>query len=117
MELPPVLQERFPSDNGFDLELNLTPDLSCFAGHFEDAPVLAGVVQVGWVIAFAEQKLQRRWQFRGLQSAKFQRLVLPPVTLRLEVEYLPRRQMLKFKYSDANGAYSTGGVLVDPRPE
>lgn len=117
MELPPVSHESWLSENCFAVELNLTPELSCFDGHFEGTPVLAGVIQLGWVLAFAEQKFQRSLQFRALQSAKFQRLVLPPVALRLEVEHLPARQMFKFTYSDADGTYSSGGVLVEPQPE
>lgn len=113
MELPPVINETWYGDSHFVLELALNKDMPCFQGHFEGAPVLAGVIQLGWVLAFAEQKLQRRWCFRALQSVKFQRLVLPPVNLQLDVEYLPARHMLKFQYSDAVGAYSTGGVKVE----
>lgn len=95
------------------LKFDLRADDSCFRGHFEAAPVLAGVIQVGWAMTLSEQKFQSAWQFRGLQSVKFQRLILPPVSLQLELEHLPARQLLRFTYSDEGGVYSSGAIRVD----
>lgn len=117
MDLPEITAETWHHDNHVSLQFALGPEQSCFHGHFEGAPVLAGVIQLGWALAFAEQKFQCRWQFRGLQSAKFQRLILPPAKLRLDIEYLPARQLLKFRYSDAQGAYSSGAMQVEASSE
>ncbi len=116
MELPDLIAETRPHENQVSLRIALQPEQSCFRGHFDGAPVLAGVIQVDWAIMFAQQKFQRRWQFRGLQSVKFQRLILPPVELQLDIEYLPQRQLLKFSYRDAenidSGSYSSGAAQV-----
>jgi 3-hydroxymyristoyl/3-hydroxydecanoyl-(acyl carrier protein) dehydratase len=112
MELPDLIAETWHQDNHVSLQFALEPEQSCFRGHFDGAPVLAGVIQLGWVMGFAEQKFHCPWQFRGLNSAKFQRLILPPVELQLDIEYLPQRQLLKFSYRDAEGTYSSGAVQV-----
>lgn len=113
MDLPDTIEETWIGEHRVQLRLALEPEMSCFRGHFEGAPVLAGVIQVGWALAFAEQKFQRKWHFRGLQSAKFQRLILPPVSLQLDIQYLVDREMLKFKYSNDAGAFSSGGMNLE----
>lgn len=115
MELPTIQAEHWHSPSHFELEFALAPEASCFRGHFEQAPVLAGVVQLGWAFTLAERKLNQQWHFRGMKSAKFQRLILPPVSLQLSVEFFPPRQMFKFVYRDTRGIYSTGGVSVSNR--
>ena len=103
---------RSLSDHEFCVSLRLQPQDACFAGHFDGLPVLAGVIQVGWVVGFAEQMLERRFEFLGLASNKFLQLVRPPVTLQLTVQYQRDQGRLKFVYRMPNGVCSRGAINV-----
>ena len=111
MQLPEPIAVQQRADE-FILTLELQPQEPCFVGHFEGLPVLAGVIQVGWVIAYAERFLQRRFEFLGLASNKFLQLVRPPVSLQLTVQYQPEHKRLKFVYRMPNGVCSRGAINV-----
>ncbi|WP_049721100.1 ApeI family dehydratase [Gilvimarinus polysaccharolyticus] len=107
----PIVTQQ--SANQFTLTLALQAQDPYFSGHFDGLPVLAGVVQLGWVVAYAERLLGRRYKFLGLTSNKFLQLVRPPVTLQLSVQYEPEHQRLKFAYSLPNGVCSRGAINVE----
>ncbi|MDQ2076973.1 hypothetical protein [Marinimicrobium sp. ABcell2] len=100
------------TDEHLVVTLKLEPDMPCFAGHFDNLPVLAGVVQVGWALDLAQKHFNKTLQFRGFRSVKFQQLVRPPVQLTLTLDWLADRQLLKFSYHNQRGRCSTGGIGV-----
>ena len=54
-------------------------DLLYFDGHFPGRPILPGVVQVDWVIAFGRECFDLPPFFRAIHALKFHR-VIPPET-------------------------------------
>ncbi|MBU2885710.1 hypothetical protein KO507_08045 [Gilvimarinus agarilyticus] len=113
MLLPPEIQVLDQGDNSIELGIELREDLPCFAGHFTDLPVLAGVVQIGWALQLAERFFACRFDCRGQVSNKFQQLVRPPVSLMLSLQYRPEAQQLKFRYRNALGDCSRGVLKVE----
>lgn len=111
--LPETIVCRAQSEHRLELEFALTPEHPCFAGHFDGLPVLAAVVQIGWAQALAERYFDRRFVFRALQSNKFQQLIRPPVTLTVELEYRPEKELLTFSYRNARGLCSKGAISVE----
>jgi 3-hydroxymyristoyl/3-hydroxydecanoyl-(acyl carrier protein) dehydratase len=95
-----------------ELTLKLQPEMPCFAGHFENLPVLPGVVQVGWVQTLAQRHFGKTFLHNGLRSVKFQQLVRPPVQLTLVVDWIADRGLLKFTYSNLRGRCSSGAISV-----
>lgn len=112
MTLPLVTTQTAIVNNKVDLTLDVQPTLACFDGHFDVTPVLAGVAQVDWAIRLARVHFNMPMEFKGLQSVKFLRLILPPITLVLSLEYLPARGLLKFSYTSADIRYSSGTVAL-----
>lgn len=111
MQLPePIATQQSASE--FSVTLELQPQDPCFAGHFDGLPVLAGVIQLGWVIGYAERLLGLHFEFLGLVSNKFLQLVRPPVTLQLTVQYQRDQGRLKFIYRMPNGVCSRGAINV-----
>jgi 3-hydroxymyristoyl/3-hydroxydecanoyl-(acyl carrier protein) dehydratase len=109
---PPEPTVQQLCEHEFTLTFTLQPHDPCFAGHFDGLPVLAAVVQIGWVMAYAERFLAHRYRFMGLTSNKFLHLVRPPVTLELNVQYRPEHERLQFVYRRAGQVCSRGAIQV-----
>lgn len=112
MGLPPLLGTTAPAWNTREIHLLVAASLPCFDGHFPGAPVLAGVVQLDWVMLLAAREFAVPLQFRGMRSVKFLNLIHPPLPLTLELTYLPERGLLNFRYQDALRSYSSGSLQV-----
>ncbi|MGH7886638.1 MAG: AMP-binding protein, partial [Candidatus Binatia bacterium] len=92
-------------------ELLAPRDLVYFDGHFHDQPILAGVVQIDWVIGYGRRYFALPPLFRGIQALKFQRVIAPDTPFRLELMYQPDKSTLSFKISTALGTHASGRVL------
>jgi 3-hydroxymyristoyl/3-hydroxydecanoyl-(acyl carrier protein) dehydratase len=117
LEAPPVLlteprSRLLERDAGHALfELVAPPDLTYFNGHFHGQPILAGVVQVDWAIAFGRSCFALPPQFRAIQMLKFQRLIEPDMPFRLDLVYQPASATLTFKISTVLGTHASGRLL------
>lgn len=109
----PVTQLLQRHQHQLEAVIAIEPSQPCFAGHFEGWPVLAGVVQIDWVMQLARQHLGCKQRFLGLQSVKFQQLVRPPLVMELLLEYVPQRGLLRFSYRHGERLLSTGGIKVE----
>lgn len=112
----PDVELEKQDDNECSLKLDITADLNCFEGHFPDAPVLAGVVQLDWVVKLCRQYYPDLVEVTSVEVLKFQRIVTAGEQLTL---VLQRKSVdtLLFNYSAANHQVSSGrlkwSVLVD----
>lgn len=114
-ELPQALwrERRLPQAA---LSLEIVPQLRVFDGHFPGAPVLPGVVQLDWAIAFARQAFADLPPvFQRVDQLKFQLPVLPPVQLELALEWNAQAAQLSFRYTSQKGTHSSGRVQFGER--
>jgi acyl-coenzyme A synthetase/AMP-(fatty) acid ligase len=86
-------------------------ELIYFDGHFEGQPILAGVVQVDWVIEFGRRSFALPAELRAIHGLKFQRLIAPETPLKLELSYQADNSTLSFKISSALGSHASGRLL------
>lgn len=93
------------------LEVTVPPNLLYFDGHFAQAPVLPGVVQVDWAILYGRQHFSLGPAFRSMHSLKFQNVIRPGVPVSLELVHDPARDRLAFRYFSAVGAHAGGRIL------
>ncbi|WP_016832009.1 AMP-binding protein [Herbaspirillum lusitanum] len=98
-------------DRSVVLQLHVPPDLLYFDGHFPEAPILPGVVQVDWALALGRQYFDLPAHFRALQALKFQRVVTPGATLTLELENDTQKNLLAFRLHSAGGQHASGRIL------
>jgi len=92
-------------------ELVAPRDLIYFDGHFHGQPILAGVVQIDWVIGYGRRYFDLPPLFRGIQALKFQRIIAPDTPFRLELAYQPAKLRLSFKINTRLGTHASGRVL------
>jgi 3-hydroxymyristoyl/3-hydroxydecanoyl-(acyl carrier protein) dehydratase len=106
--LDPVLLGEHQHDGTWTLLLQIPPDLAYFSGHFPQAPVLPGVVQVAWALGLAAQRFGTPARCRLMEALKFQRLLRPGDRVSLTLRYDAARHKLHFAYRLDDIACSSG---------
>ncbi|MBX9705566.1 MAG: hypothetical protein K5Q00_04870, partial [Gammaproteobacteria bacterium] len=97
-------------NNRVILELFVPKALEYFEGHFPETPVLPGIVQIDWVINFAQQFFAvEKSRILSMDNIKFTQPILPEYTVVLELALADN--VLSFKYSQAH-TYSSGKIRV-----
>ncbi len=94
--------------------LNVPSSLYYLDGHFAQAPVLPGVVQVDWAIAYGRRHFALAPSFCGINALKFQHVILPEAPLFLELVHDPLKGSLQFRYFSDAGPHSGGRILFGP---
>ncbi len=96
------------------LQLSAPSDLCYFDGHFPGVPILAGVVQIHWVIAYGRQCFDLPPVFRGIHALKFQRIIGPEKPFTVELIHEPAKSCLSFKITSSVGTHTSGRVMFGP---
>jgi acyl-coenzyme A synthetase/AMP-(fatty) acid ligase/3-hydroxymyristoyl/3-hydroxydecanoyl-(acyl carrier protein) dehydratase len=109
-ERPTMPRQRLlhKAENRVVFELSVPSDLLYFEGHFPKIPILAGVVQIDWAIAYARQHFNVPAVFRSIHALKFQRVIQPEVPVELELIYEPQKASLNFNYRSQAGQHAGG---------
>jgi 3-hydroxymyristoyl/3-hydroxydecanoyl-(acyl carrier protein) dehydratase len=107
----PVPRWRIAEPTHAQASLALAPDLRVFDGHFPGSPILAGVAQVDWAIAFARERFALPARFLRLDALKFSQPALPGMHLDLELRWNAAAATLQFEYRSTAGRHSSGRVV------
>ncbi|HEY7221480.1 MAG TPA: AMP-binding protein [Candidatus Binatia bacterium] len=91
-------------------ELTAPRNLLYFDGHFSGRPILPGVVQVDWVIAYGRRCFDLPPFFRSLRALKFFRLIPPEMPIVLELVHEVGKSSLSFKITSRLGAHAKGQI-------
>lgn len=108
--LPEVLHLETTGDE-LRIDARVPPSLRYFDGHFPQAPVVAGVVQIAWVEHFARLHLGLTGSFCKMEQLKFQQLLRPAAAFTLSIDYQRDKSRLVFRISDAGHVYSSGRLV------
>lgn len=114
--IAPIVIERESKQNSLTLHLELPEDLFYFAGHFDEAPILAGVVQIDWAINYAMAHFSIPDSFRRIEVLKFFKVLKANAKVTLQLQFDPETARLKFQYSKAETKYSSGRVVFETMP-
>ena len=89
-------------------ELFVPRELRVFRDHFPGAPVVPGVMQVGWAVELACRHGLVSGALFGIVTAKFRRLVRPGMRLAARLEAGPAQGQCNFAFELDGEVISTG---------
>jgi 3-hydroxymyristoyl/3-hydroxydecanoyl-(acyl carrier protein) dehydratase len=111
---PTVLEERRQA-NELVRRLEVPEDLAQLDGHFDDFPVVPGVVQLGWVLAAAAAWCGRAPRLSCLEALKFPEPLLPGRQVTLELERADGGRLLRFRICAEGSVFASGrATLAEP---
>ena len=109
----PILVKKIVSKNEATLFLKIEENIAYFSGHFDDNPILAGVVQLDWAIYYANKFFACGDVFLGMEVIKFQRPILPNTEITLTLRWEEDKQKLYFDYSSGEQVkYASGRIKL-----
>ncbi|MCT6590171.1 hydroxymyristoyl-ACP dehydratase [Pantoea dispersa] len=100
----PVELDAQQQDGTLTLRLLAAADLLWFRGHFPTLPILPGVAQLDWVLHYGLTRLAPGKSFASIENIKFQQPVPPDAQLELQLQWLPEKSVLSFRYALLRGA-------------
>ncbi|MDN6298192.1 MAG: AMP-binding protein [Halomonas sp.] len=103
---PRWLGELNDGPNQRHVTLEVPERLAYLAGHFDDFPVVPGVVLVQWAIEQAAHGFGQSEGFQGVDRLKFQRPLAPGTRCRLTLER--RRDSIHFALESREGRHAAG---------
>lgn len=111
MKIPNIVSQRLSTDE-LVLQLYIDQSLEAFAGHFDSAPIVPGVVQIEWVLTFAKQffELDCYEVITRMDALKFQQVIQPgdEVDLKLQLS----ADKLLFSFTSADKKHSSGKLIL-----
>jgi acyl-CoA synthetase (AMP-forming)/AMP-acid ligase II len=93
------------------VELHPPTTLIYFDGHFDDVPILPGVVQLDWAIELGRALFGFSGGFLRMEAVKFHRIFQPGPAMRVELDWRAERAVLGFRFSSIAGRHSSGRIF------
>ncbi|MDX1693952.1 MAG: hypothetical protein R3208_09315 [Ketobacteraceae bacterium] len=109
--LYPNIINKNSQANAVRLTLQVPGNLAYFDGHFDQASILPGVVQVKWAEHFGRQFFPLPGSFQRLETLKFQQVIVPDTTIELELSNQPDPKKLYFTYFVNHKKVSSGRIV------
>lgn len=111
---PLWLEKIQNSEHEYKLVGEIPTDLIFFDGHFDDFPLVPGVVQLQWVEIQIAQCFGIQQHLLQVINLKFQRFFLPNDKFILHLQWNKQKNSVRFKFNTpTNESYSSGTLLFD----
>ena len=108
----PLLLEQERGERELVRRLRVPRDLAALEGHFPGAPLVAGVVQLGWVMEAARELLEADPVIVAFESLRFRDALAPEQELRLLVELTDARDVVRFRLDAGARSFLAGRVRL-----
>lgn len=109
LSLPLILDRKY-GENEAVIDLYFYRHCDFFKGHFENYPVLPGVVQLFFAGYFAKDAFGIECTSGQFRRIKFSNLIRPDKIVSLKLEYTERGVV--YSYSNAENIYSSGQMPI-----
>lgn len=111
---PVILDTRHREDGATVLHLHMPAELEHFRGHFPQAALLPGVVQIDWAIREGARLYGPFGPFQSLRAVKFKRPITPGMRVRLELWRPEGKSSIAFHYASDEGSHASGQAVFSP---
>ena len=108
----PVLLAETRSARRLERRLRVPADLAALDGHFPGAPLVAGVVQLGWVMDAAAALAGCALAASGLEGVRFRDALAPQQELQLAVELSEAGDLVHFRLDAGERVFAAGRVRL-----
>jgi acyl-coenzyme A synthetase/AMP-(fatty) acid ligase len=108
----PLMKGETKGTRRIERMLEVPEDLVYFRGHFEDYPVVAGVVQLRWVMDAARELLGESPRVGAIEALKFPDPLLPGQPFALSVEFAREGTSLHFRLWKGRLTFATGRLRL-----
>lgn len=103
-------------EDGSIRELEVPDDLAQLEGHFDEFPLVPGVVLLGWVLDAAAAWLERPAQLVGIETLKFPEPLRPGRRVRVAVSIAEDGCRLRFRVGAGARVYAVGRARLAVAP-
>ena len=107
----PIAKNLIKSDTVLHADFMFLSDSGYFNGHFENCPVLPGVIQLHFVIKYIQMFFHKNIRVYDIIKLKFTNLILPDTLVHFTLEKLNDNEFC-FCYENDNVKYSTGKIAI-----
>ena len=106
----PRIEHRELVGNQLTLKCNIPAELEYFEGHFPDNPILPGIVQIHWAVAYGQKYLSVTGIFNSLEVIKFSHVITTNTEVIISLQYDMAKSKLSFQYESNKGIHSSGRI-------
>ena len=107
----PIAKNLVNTDNFLSADFIFLGDSAYFKGHFENCPILPGVMQLHFVIKFIQMFFHKNVKTYDIIKLKFTNLILPDTMVHFEVNKLNEDEF-SFCYENGDVKYSAGKIVI-----
>ena len=107
----PIIKNLSKTENALSGDLMFLGDGAYFRGHFENCPVLPGVIQLHFVIKFINLFFHKNIKVYDIIKLKFTNLILPDTLIHFELNKLSDNEFC-FCYENDDVKYSGGKIVI-----
>ena len=111
-QVEPTVVRTEQDGDSYRLSLEIPGGLDFFKGHFTDAPILPGVVQLHWAVLFAGRCLGQKIEPKQVSNLKFKQLILPDTRVLLQLTHQAEKGQIRFSFLSALGENSSGVIRL-----
>lgn len=106
----PQILSRLEDHPGNRLLIDVTPDLSCFQGHFPGKPILAGVTQLHWAVCVSCNLYGFNEVPAEVKRLKFKNIISPPRVVELNLSRAFENEV-QFEFASLGQIHSQGRLV------
>ena len=101
-------------DGWLELRLRVPENLCYLEGHFDDFPVVAGVVQLEWIHELAGELLGAPPAIARMEQIKFHQLLRPGQTFSARLDHDRKRCRVAYVLHDGETRFASGRMVLKP---
>ncbi|WP_207858696.1 AMP-binding protein [Acanthopleuribacter pedis] len=111
-ETMPIITSTQPTEHGRQFTARVPDQLIYLDGHFPQAAVVAGVVQITWIVRLIQSLTGFPPDISQMEAVKFRNLLKPGEPFTLDLIFDQGRSKWRFKITGESGLISSGRLCL-----